>query len=183
MVVFDCRSRTQLLATRALHEDAVASLCFGGGGGGGGDGDGLLLLSAGRDSCLRVLDLRLLGGGAINDTYTAEAAGRATEQALTLTCPGFKIGGGGGSNATTRACFSPEGRFVACGSAGGDVVVWDVQGGADGSAHAGRVVKKFRTHDAASTVAVCCWTTAAGGGGGGGVLFAGDANGTIARIA
>ena len=166
LVVFDCRSRTQLLATRALHEDAVTSLCF-------AAGDGLLL-SAGRDSCLRVLDLRLLGGGGgIGDSSFSfssaeEAAGRAAEQALTLTCPGFKIGG---AAAVTRACFSPDGQFAACGSQGGDVVVWDVQG-----AHAGRVVKKFRTHDAASVVSVCCWT-------GGGTLFAGDSNGTIARIA
>ena len=131
----------------------------GGGGviGGGGDDDDddanendfgrappLRLLSVGRDSCLRIVNLALVNvdGGGGGGGGSGVGAERAVAAALTLTCPGFRIRA---SNA--RACFSPGGRFVAAGSdTGGDVVLWDTMGGAQGQGPA-KVVKKFRTHD------------------------------------
>ena len=85
VAVWDCRAgkqTVQRLATRDLHEDAITSLAFAPGS--AAPGTPLRLLSAGRDSCLRVFDAR--------------SAGREAE-ALTLTCPGFRI-----RAPTTKVC-------------------------------------------------------------------------------
>ena len=65
--------------------------------------DGSQLLSCSKDDALRLIDLKM-----------HQVVG-------TLTADGFRVG-----LESSRACFSPDGRFVAAGSVDGSVFIWNV---------------------------------------------------------
>ncbi|XP_062521321.1 autophagy-related protein 16-1-like [Corticium candelabrum] len=86
--------------------------------------DRTLLLSSSRDDTLKLIDLRM---NQVTGTFSAD---------------GFKVGVD-----YTRACFSPDGMFVAAGSQDGSLFVWQTQ--------TGKLEKTVREHS--SCVVACTW--------------------------
>jgi len=110
-----------LSTLQALHAGAVAtSVAFAQHGGEGGDvaGGAHLLLSAGRDSQLCLVDIRR---HRLLTTLSAQGyrAGAAA---------GGRDGAGGGRPA--KAALSTQGQFAAAGGADGAVYLWDLRSGA-----------------------------------------------------
>ena len=110
-----------------VHAATVTSVRFAPGGGGAGDA---LVLTCSRDNTLCLVDMR---------------ARRAT---LTLRHESYRT-----ACNWSRAALSPDGRFVAAGSADGAVYVWDATTG-------GSVARLARAREgaAASAIAGVSWS-------------------------